>query len=88
MLAVTSLEGSYCAASRAEGEEYFYYLTLYNESYPMPAMPEGAEEGILKGLYKLKPATRGKNTRRIYSAVARCSEKHYARKKFSRNNST
>ncbi len=44
----------------AEGEEYFYYLTLYNESYPMPAMPEGAEEGILKGLYKLKPATRGK----------------------------
>lgn len=43
----------------AEGEEYFYYLTLYNESYQMPAMPEGAEEGILKGLYKLKPATKG-----------------------------
>jgi len=44
----------------AEGEEYFYYLTLYNENYPMPAMPEGAEEGILKGLYKVKPATQGK----------------------------
>jgi len=44
----------------AEGEEYFYYLTLYNESYNMPAMPAGAEEGILKGLYKLKPATKGK----------------------------
>jgi pyruvate dehydrogenase E1 component len=44
----------------AEGEEYFYYLTLYNESYEMPAMPEGAEDGILKGLYKLKPATKGK----------------------------
>ena len=44
----------------AEGEEYFYYLTLYNESYPMPAMPEGAEEGILKGMYKFKPATQGK----------------------------
>ena len=44
----------------AEGEEYFYYLTLYNENYQMPAMPEGAEEGILKGLYKLKPAKRGK----------------------------
>ncbi|HWL93989.1 MAG TPA: pyruvate dehydrogenase (acetyl-transferring), homodimeric type, partial [Phycisphaerae bacterium] len=43
-----------------EGEEYFYYLTLYNESYNMPAMPAGAEEGILKGLYKLKPATKGK----------------------------
>jgi pyruvate dehydrogenase E1 component len=44
----------------AEGEESFYYLTLYNESYEMPAMPEGAEEGILKGLYKVKPATKGK----------------------------
>jgi pyruvate dehydrogenase E1 component len=44
----------------SEGEDYFYYLTLYNESYPMPEMPQGAEEGILKGLYKLKPATKGK----------------------------
>jgi pyruvate dehydrogenase E1 component len=44
-----------------EGEEYFYYLTLYNESYPMPEMPQGAEEGILKGLYKLKPAPAQKN---------------------------
>ena len=43
-----------------EGEEYFYYLTLYNESYPMPAMPQGAEEGILKGLYKVKPAPAAK----------------------------
>jgi len=43
-----------------EGEEYFYYLTLYNESYPMPTMPEGAEEGILKGMYKFKPASKGK----------------------------
>jgi len=39
----------------AEGEDLFYYLTLYNENYEMPAMPEGAEEGILKGLYKFKP---------------------------------
>ena len=37
-----------------KGEEVFYYLTLYNENYPMPAMPEGAEEGILKGLYKFR----------------------------------
>jgi pyruvate dehydrogenase E1 component len=44
----------------AEGEEYFYYLTLYNESYEMPEMPEGAEPGILKGLYKIKPAVNGK----------------------------
>jgi pyruvate dehydrogenase E1 component len=37
-----------------EGEEIFYYLTLYNENYSMPALPAGAEEGILKGLYKFK----------------------------------
>jgi pyruvate dehydrogenase E1 component len=44
----------------AEGEEYFYYLTLYNESYEMPEIPEGVEEGILKGLYRLKAAPKGK----------------------------
>jgi pyruvate dehydrogenase E1 component len=44
----------------AEGEEYFYYLTLYNESYPMPEMPEGVEEGILKGLYRFKRSKKGK----------------------------
>jgi pyruvate dehydrogenase E1 component len=44
----------------AEGEEYFYYLTLYNESYEMPEMPNGVEEGILKGLYKFKTADKGK----------------------------
>jgi pyruvate dehydrogenase E1 component len=37
------------------GEECFYYLTVYNESYPMPAMPgEQVREGIVKGLYPLK----------------------------------
>jgi pyruvate dehydrogenase E1 component len=38
------------------GESIFYYLTVGNEPYAMAAMPEGAEEGILRGLYKLKPA--------------------------------
>jgi len=37
------------------GEDVFYYLALYNENYPMPPMPTGVEEGILKGLYKFKP---------------------------------
>jgi len=39
----------------AEGEDIFYYLTLYNENYAMPAIPAGAQEGIVKGLYKFKP---------------------------------
>jgi pyruvate dehydrogenase E1 component len=38
-------------------EDVFYYITLGNENYPMPPMPEGAAEGILRGLYKLRPAT-------------------------------
>jgi pyruvate dehydrogenase E1 component len=37
-----------------EGESIFYYLTLCNENYPMPPMPKGAEEGILKGMYLFK----------------------------------
>src|SRR5690348_10666193 len=39
-----------------KGEDVFYYITMYNEDYAMPAMPEDAEEGIRRGIYKLKPA--------------------------------
>src|SRR5690606_24014153 len=35
-------------------ENVFYYITTLNENYAMPAMPEGAEEGIRKGIYKLE----------------------------------
>jgi pyruvate dehydrogenase E1 component len=38
------------------GEDLFYYLTLYNENFTMPAMPEGAREGILSGLYVFRPS--------------------------------
>jgi pyruvate dehydrogenase E1 component len=37
-------------------ENVFYYLTVMNEFYPMPAMPEGAREGILKGMYSFRPS--------------------------------
>jgi len=37
-------------------EDIYYYITVLNENYPHPAMPEGAEEGILKGMYLLRPA--------------------------------
>ena len=40
-----------------EAENVFYYLTVYNEPKPQPAMPEGVEEGILKGLYRFKEGT-------------------------------
>ena len=44
-------------------EDIFYYLTLYNENYPMPPKPAGADEGILKGLYKLKDPLEGSEER-------------------------
>lgn len=37
-----------------KGEEVFYYITLLNENYPQPEMPEGVEEGISRGMYLLK----------------------------------
>ncbi|MDQ6859355.1 MAG: pyruvate dehydrogenase (acetyl-transferring), homodimeric type, partial [Chloroflexota bacterium] len=45
-------------------EDVFYYLTLYNENYPMPAMPEGSRDGILRGIYKYK-AGHGGSRRRV-----------------------
>jgi pyruvate dehydrogenase E1 component len=38
-------------------EDVFFYITLLNENYEHPAMPEGSEEGILRGLYRLSEAT-------------------------------
>jgi len=35
-------------------ENIFYYITMMNEFYKMPPMPQGCREGILKGLYKFK----------------------------------
>lgn len=37
-------------------ESLFYYLSVYNENYAQPPMPQGAEEGILKGMYRLRPS--------------------------------
>ncbi|MFK7897201.1 MAG: pyruvate dehydrogenase (acetyl-transferring), homodimeric type [Myxococcota bacterium] len=53
-----------------DNENVFYYLTVMNEKYPMPAMPEGAEAGILKGMYRLREGqpsgeTDGKKNPRI-----------------------
>ena len=37
-----------------DGETAIYYLMAGNENYPMPEMPEGCEEGIIKGMYKFR----------------------------------
>jgi pyruvate dehydrogenase E1 component len=44
-----------------ERENCFYYITVMNENYPMPAMPEGAEDGIRRGLYRLSRADGGRH---------------------------
>ena len=54
-----------------EGEDIFYYLSLYNENYLMPPMPAGVEDGILKGLYKFKAGPeRQASSRPRFSAAA------------------
>jgi len=37
-------------------EDCFYYVTVYNENYAQPAMPEGVEDGIVRGLYRVRRA--------------------------------
>ncbi len=51
-----------------ELEDRFYYITLYNEDYPMPEMPPGVEEGILRGIYKYKTAAGGKATLQLFGS--------------------
>ena len=43
----------------ANNEDVFYYITLMNENYAHPDMPEGVEQDILKGMYLLKAGSKG-----------------------------
>lgn len=43
-----------------QGEDIFYYLTLLNENYPQPQMPDSVEEGIGKGMYLFRKGAKGK----------------------------
>ena len=47
----------------AEQEDVYYYITVMNENYEHPAMPEGAEADIVKGLYKFKDGAKSKGPR-------------------------
>jgi pyruvate dehydrogenase E1 component len=51
-----------------KGEDCFFYITMYNEDYAMPAMPEGVAEGILRGIYKVKPASKGEATAQLFGS--------------------
>ena len=43
-----------------EQEDVYYYLTVMNENYAQPAMPEGSQAGILKGMYKFRDGGKAK----------------------------
>ncbi|KGI76947.1 pyruvate dehydrogenase (acetyl-transferring), homodimeric type [Oleiagrimonas soli] len=50
----------------AEQEDVYYYLTVMNENYAHPDMPEGCEDGVLKGMYLLQDVGKTKkNTPRV-----------------------
>jgi pyruvate dehydrogenase E1 component len=42
----------------ARREDTFYYITVHNQNYAMPAMPEGVAAGIVKGMYRFQAASR------------------------------
>ena len=42
-----------------ENKDVMYYIAVYNENYPMPSKPKDCEEGILRGLYKLRNTPKG-----------------------------
>ena len=48
-----------------EREDVFFYVTLYNENYVQPAMPAGAADGILKGLYRFQASPLGAGSPRV-----------------------
>jgi pyruvate dehydrogenase E1 component len=44
-------------------EDVFYYVTLMNENYAQPSLPEGASEGILRGMHRIREAKRAPHVR-------------------------
>ena len=54
-----------------EQEDVFYYVTLMNESYAQPSLPEGAEEGILRGMHRIRDAHKPRSAPPGYSRNAK-----------------
>ena len=52
-------------AMYVDNEDAYYYITTLNENYPHPALPEGAQEGILRGMYLLRKVDAAKSGLRV-----------------------
>jgi pyruvate dehydrogenase E1 component len=51
-----------------EGENIVYYITLQNEAYRMPPSPDSVKEGILRGIYKFKPGSKGRRRAQLFGS--------------------
>src|SRR5271168_3977139 len=51
-----------------DGENVFYYITMYNEDYAMPPKPEGVREGIVRGVYRFQPAAAGNAVAQLFGS--------------------
>ena len=71
-IAVIIRDGIYRMYELNEGR--FYYLTLCNQDYVQAPMPEGVEEGILKGIYRFKGAANGQPRALLFGSGAIFSE--------------
>ncbi|MEX1041796.1 MAG: pyruvate dehydrogenase (acetyl-transferring), homodimeric type [Pirellulaceae bacterium] len=62
-----------------DGDTAIYYLTVGNENYVMPEMPEGATEGIIRGIYKLQAGNQPKARAKVQlmgsGTITRCVQK-------------
>ncbi len=57
-----------------DGDENFYYITVMNDKYPMPAMPEGVKEGIINGMYQFSAAKKNEHNLNLYGSGAIMNE--------------
>ncbi|MGF1586519.1 MAG: pyruvate dehydrogenase (acetyl-transferring), homodimeric type [Bacteroidales bacterium] len=55
-------------------EDLMYYITVLNEKYRMPKMPEGVEEGILKGMYKVRKSKKSGEKINLFGSGAILNE--------------
>jgi pyruvate dehydrogenase E1 component len=57
-----------------ENEDRFYYLTVGNENYAQPEAPAGCREGVLRGIYRLRPSPSGKAVAQLLASGAILNE--------------
>ncbi|MCC6391059.1 MAG: pyruvate dehydrogenase (acetyl-transferring), homodimeric type [Bryobacterales bacterium] len=63
-----------------KGEARFYYLTIGNENYAQPPMPEGVEEGIIRGVYRFQASANGKPAAHLFGSGSILNEALAAQK--------